>query len=471
MKRLGGMDAAFLYGETPSWHMHVSSLMIIDPSDSPIGYSFEQLRDLTIERLPAVPQFRWQYVDVPFGLDRPGWIEGEIDPDFHIRRIAVPKPGGPTELGDLVGRIVSYKLDRRKPLWEMWVIEGLEGGYVALVSKIHHAIIDGVSGAGLAEVLLDLSPEPRSVELPVLNSLEGERLPSQWERLASGLVNTAFRTPVRVAKFGAQSARQLASAANVLRTGSSTSIPFQAPRTSLNAPITPRRQFDSATVSLDRAKAVKAAYGVKLNDVILALCASGLRKYLLEFNELPSQPLIAQVPVSTRTADETDSVGNRVGSMFVSLATHIEDPGLRLRAIYRSTQGAKEMSEAMSVHRIMGLTDTTPPGLIALAARMYTRSGLENSVPPPVNVVISNVPGPPFPLYIAGSRLKRLYPMGPLLFGMGLNMTVFSYVDSLDFGLMSCPDVVRRADIIATGVEEAITELEVAAGLPTPSKL
>ncbi|MDQ1519412.1 MAG: diacylglycerol O-acyltransferase / wax synthase, partial [Actinomycetota bacterium] len=208
MRRLGGLDAAFLYGETPSWHMHVSGLLVADPSTAPGGFSFERLRAITEERLPLMPQFRWKLHNVPLGLDRPGWVEeDDFDLDYHIRHIAVPSPGGPTELGELVGDLVSYKLDRSKPLWEMWMIEGLENGQVAVLTKIHHSIIDGVSGADLAQIILDLEPEPAPLDLAHVESLHEQRVPGWPELFGVGLVRTML-TPWRVARYSGQLARQ-----------------------------------------------------------------------------------------------------------------------------------------------------------------------------------------------------------------------------------------------------------------------
>jgi diacylglycerol O-acyltransferase len=466
MRRMGGQDAAFLYGETPSWHMHISALMIVDPSSAPGEFTFERLRRHTASRIPLVPQFRLKLVEVPFGLDRPGWVEEpDFDLDYHVRRIAVPAPGGRRELGELVGRLASYKLDRRKPLWEMWVIEGVEDGRVAVLYKMHHAIIDGVSGMGLAEVSFDLEPDPppRPVEAVAFGD---EHVPGVPERLALGVLNATTRVPYRMARFGWQSLLQSRTLVDFMRRRRIVA-PFQAPRTPLNGEFTPHRRFAWVTVPLARTKAIKHAYDVKLNDVVLALCAGSLRRYLELTGELPVDPLIAQVPVSLRAGTDHEP-GSKVGSMFVDLATDVADPAERLLAIRESTGHAKEMSQALSVDKIMGLTDSTPPGLVGLAARMYTRIGLESRIPPPINVVISNVPGPPFPLYLAGARLEAMYPMGPLLLGTGLNITVISYRDSLDFGFLCCPEMVPDPGLIAEGVTLALGELEARGGDPLP---
>ncbi len=463
MKQMSGQDAAFLYGETPNWHMHVSGLMIVDAANAPDGWSFEKFREVVISRIPEVPQLRWRYVDVPFGLDRPSWVEEtNIDPDFHIRRIALPRPGGEKELAETVGRLASYKLDRSRPLWESWCIEGLEDGKVAIIVKMHHAILDGATGAGLTEVLLDLSPEIRPGAAELTDEILASREPSQLEMFTRAAVRTGFRTPFRVARFTRQSISQLFSAIPILRGEQPISLPLSAPRTILNSEITPRRSFAAARLDLERIKAVKDTYGVKLNDVVLALCSSAIRNYLIKQDDLPDATLIASCPVSLRNESD-DEVGNKVGVMFASLATDIDDPAERLRKIHESTQSAKEMREAMAAHQIMGLTETTPPGLIALAARMYTASGLAERTPPPVNVVISNVPGPPFPLYVAGGRLLGMFPMGPLLMGMSLNITVFSIDGTVDVGIMSCPDAVPDAYLIADFMEAALVELEDAA--------
>jgi WS/DGAT/MGAT family acyltransferase len=464
MRRLGGLDAAFLYAETPAWHMHVSAVIILDPSDVPGGFDFEALKEITVGRLPAAPQFRWRPVEVPMGLDRPVWVEADdFDPDYHIRRIGVPAPGGERELHDLCGRLIGYKLDRTKPLWEMWVIEGLADGRVAVLTKIHHSIIDGVSGAGLAEILLDLEPNPTREQIEVKDSLHHHRAPNPWLLFGEGLVTTAFKTPYRMARYSTELVRKAWTFGSMMRSDNPPTTPLNTPRTRFNRPITPHRSFASASVPLERVKALKHAYDVKLNDVVLALCSGTLRRYLEHFDELPDQPLVAQVPVSLRT-DGDASVGTKVGPMFTHLATDVEDPAKRLLAIHEDTMRAKEMRQALSAHGIMGLTETTPPGLLSLAARMYSSSGLERTQAL-YNVIVSNVPGPPIPLYMAGARLTALYPMGPLILGGGLNITVISYCESLDFGFLTCPETVPETEFIAEGVPLALEELERSAGI------
>ncbi len=468
MQRLSGADASFVYGETPSSHLHLGTLAVLDPSTAPEEFDVHRLRSLVEARTGLLGPFLRRLVEVPFGLDRPAWVDDpHLDLERHIRPIGVPAPGGPRELGALVGDLMAYKLEPGRPLWEVWFIEGLEGGRVALLTKMHHCLADGFRGARLYGVLYDLEPGAPFVR-PDTPVVQGERAPPGWEMALRALPRLAG-TPARAARTSGHLSR---SALRMLRLRnspdwSSVTLPFQAPRTSLNRAITPHRGFAFCSVPLSGVKTIKNAFSVTVNDVVLAVCAGGLRRYLADRDELPDTPLIAQIPVAVHVDDEADSSGSAWGNatsvMGAALATHLDDPVERLRSIHASTDGAKAVQHALGDDLILDLADVAPPGLLAAGVRAYSRLGLAEHHRPVFNLIISNVQGPPLPLYIAGARLMASYPMGPLLDGGGLNITVLSYLDHVDFGFAVCPEIVEDPWQLADATSAAYTELEKAA--------
>jgi diacylglycerol O-acyltransferase len=461
MERLSGLDSAFLSFETPSMHLHVAIVAVIDPSTMSTPYSFEDLKAFVAHRLMRQPTFRRRVVEVPFRLNHPLWVEDpHLDLDYHIRRHVLPAPGGPRELTDLTGAIVGMPLDRARPLWEIHVVEGLHDGNVALIGKIHHAAVDGVSGAELFIHLFDLTPHPPDETAAVAGSAEpalspglAERIPNDIEMVGHALMSQARRVMSLPALVG----RTVRTASHLISRHRDPeavvgAVPLRAPRTPWSAAITPHRSVAFARVRLSDVKRVRAAFGVKVNDVVLTLVSGALRQYLRARSTLPREPLVGMCPVSVRTEDEHGRLDNRISGMFVHLRTDIADPAKRLRAIAKATKGAKADHNAVGAKFIQNWAEQAAPSTFVLATRLYSRLNLADRHPPIYNVVVSNVPGPDFPLYLDGAELVATYPMGPIMEGAGLNVTVLSYLDNVDFGFLAgaelVPDVWDMADVV-----------------------
>jgi len=461
MQRLSGLDAAFLALETPSAHMHVLGVVVVDPATAPEPFGFDRVRDLFEARLHLVPPFRRRLVEVPLGLHAPVWIDDpDFDLDYHLRRAALPSPGGDAELAAFVADVASRPLDRGKPLWEIWVVEGLDQGHVALVSKIHHALIDGAAGVEILASLFDLTPdaplEPLDAPTP---EWQPERVPGELEMLARAGLSFAQR-PVQFFKAANNLGRGVARAVQRARAHSlDVALPLTAPRLSLNRTITPRRKIAFSSVPLADVKAVKDALGVTVNDVVLAVTAGAMRSYLAHREELPDRSLVAAIPTNVR-GDGDRGFGNRVSAMFASLPVEIDDPVERVNAVRRSTTGAKEMHEVVGSATLEEWASVAAPALFSRAMRVYGRLRLGERLRPVINLIVSNVPGPPFPLYFAGAQLVALHPLGPIFDDCGLNVTVLSYLDHVDFGFIACRELVADLDALAAAVPDALAELE-----------
>ena len=458
MQRLTGADATFLYGETANSRMEIASVVVGDATGLPRGEELlEHSRAYLEPRLHLAPPLRRRLVRVPLALDHPVWIEDpDFDLEFHLRHIALPAPGSMTQLGDFVGRVLSRPLDHGRPLWELYVVEGVEGDRIALVIKTHHAAVDGIAGFELLTSLIDFeadAPPPPPPEQP----WEPEPVPTDVELIAGATANLV-RQPLR----GLKAARRVARAAveSRRRTGSATTALVGsggAPPTPFNGSLGPHRRVRFLDLSLSHAKTIKEAAGVKLNDVVLAAVGGGLRRYLERHDALPVEPLVAFVPVSTR--GEGDGDANSTAMVHVPLATDLADPGMRLKTI------AKDAAEAKAVHAELGpsflvdISELSGPAVAAAAFRLGEITRINERTRISGNVVVSNIPGSPVPLWTAGARIERLYPLGPLADGSGLNITLLSYLDNLGFSFVADREMVPDLDDLVDDVAAAFGEL------------
>lgn len=480
MLQLSGLDTTFLNMETNTAFGHVATLMLFDGAGFHGINAFAAIRshfEACARRLP--PLYR-RLVEVPFGLDRPYWIdEGDVDIDFHVRHIGVPPPGSTAQLADLIAHLVERRLDRNRPLWDLHVIEGLESNEVALLFKTHHAAADGASSMVMFSEIFSTSPDPAPP--PPATPRTVEDMPEAWELLARaygsmlrhpllglGMQMRALRTVMGNGLSGQSAA---ITDARLSRWLSGTAVEdlssavMIAPRTPFNGTVSAHRRVAFAPVALERLKSIKQAAGSTLNDVVMSVCSGALRRYLLRKGVLPEQSLTAMVPVSVRTGQEQELYSNHVSSMLSELATDTPDPRVRLDRIRSSMQNAKEIHNAIPASLLQDFTKFAAPAVAAQAARTVARLRLADQVRPMSNVVISNVPGSRETLYLAGAELTALVPVSTVSDGMGLNMTVISYREHVVFGYVACREQVPDLWDLIDDTRAAIDELAEAFGV------
>ncbi|GIH80289.1 WS/DGAT/MGAT family O-acyltransferase [Planobispora longispora] len=476
MRQLSAVDTQFLNLETSTNVANIAGLAILEG-----GLTRGDLLSLMAGRLHVAEPFRQRLVPVPLGLDHPYWTEdARVDLDYHVRELALPAPGSDEQLGEQVARLHARRLDRRRPLWEMYLIHGLAGDRTALYIKVHHAAVDGVTGAGVLASLLDTSPEP--VQAPPAQPAAGppERVGTA-EMIARGMAK-AVANPANTLKFLVDAVPHLdeipvvsqvpgaglvsrATRGLARRVTGGSQVPalprMTVPRTPFSGRISAHRRFAFAALSLDDVKQIKNTFGVTVNDVVMTVCAGALRQWLLKHDALPDRPLVAGVPFSLRAPGD-ESAGNQVTIMITTLATQIADPVERLHAVRDAMKRIKDRSSLAPARWLQQVSDMMPSALTGLAAR--AAFNLFAGTAGPINLIISNVPGPQIPLYVCSARLLSYYPVSVITDGSGgLNVTVFSYDGSLDVGVIACREMVPDVWTIADYLRDALSELKLVA--------
>ena len=490
MEQLTGIDTSFLAFEGPNTVGHITSVLLLDTASSPEPWTYERFRRHLGSRIDQVKPLTQKLVEVPFGLDRPYWVnDPQFDLDYHLRYVAVPGDGGRRHFADLVARIHERPLDRGHPLWECYLVDGVRpeaGGpeLKALITKIHHAAIDGLSGQEILAALVDLEPTvPVPDTEPDGGAAAGQATgddPTPLEVIDPGEVAARaawalMSSPARLVRAGlalgrampvlgpalgreGPTARGTESARELLRQFGA------APRTRFSAAIGPHRRWAFASVPLSEIKAIKTAAGATVNDVVLAVAGGVLRRWLAEHDELPDRPLAAMVPLSVRSPADDGALGNFVSSTITTLATHLDDPAERLATVKAGMDRAKTQHDALPAEILTDVSLMAPPAVAALAARLVASTRLADRVSLPFNLVVSNVPGPPIPIYLAGAEIINHFPVSAIVDGVGLNITVMSVNGMLDFGFVAdrdhLDDLWPVADLVRPVVDELAAAVE-----------
>lgn len=460
---LSGLDSAFLSLETPSAPMNVVGTLVLDASGPSGACSYERVLRLVEQRAPRLAPFRRRMVAMPFGLDHPVWVDDPaLEVRSHVHRVRAPAPGSERVLADLVAAIASQPLDRDRPLWQLAVVEGLAEDRVALVFKLHHAVADGLSAALLMLQLLDSVPGEADADA---SEARTERAPASTSLAL--LAHAASRLPQRSVRFVRllrESAGPLAGMARRAVGGASADgprmpMPFTAPETPWNRALSSQRTVAFGRAQLSDVKEVGSAFGATVNHVVLAACTQTLRSYLEAHGGAPSAPLVAAIPVSLRGPEDAESYGNRISALLVHLPVHLPDPVDQLLALRQEADSSKRQHARLGVAALGEWAEFTSTRLLGYAARFYSAHQLANRHRPLHNLVISNVRGPGAALYAAGARLTAAYPLGPLMDGAGMNITVLSYAGSVDFGIVACERAVPQVGDIALGFGAAVGRL------------
>jgi len=457
MRRLNGIDAYMLYSETPRTPNHTLKIGVYDPSDDPTQYSFAWMKEMLAARLHRLPPFRWRLVPTPLGIHHPVFIE---DPDFdlerHVFRVGVPAPGTIREMCEMISQIASVPLDRTRPLWEVWILEGMEDGKVGYVAKTHHALADGVASAELLGQFFTAEPDE---EVPSEDPpWRPEAIPGWWKGLGRALIDMPRTALTEIPPTLRALRRARAQKAELARSGAP--LPpkaSDAPPAPFSRLITPHRAFACKSFALDDVKEIRAAFGTTINDVVLAAVSGALRRYLLERDELPGRPLVGSVPFSIRTEAERGTYGNRVTTGYVSLRTDIDDPVKCLRACHEAASATKAYFRATEGAHLANWLEITHPSLTKLTGGVVRAREGRGSLAG--NVVVSNVPGPRHSLYLDKHRLAAFYSIGQIFDGTGLNLTVWSYTDQLNLSVLACRELVPDVWELVEHFERSLDEL------------
>lgn len=477
MRQLQGMDASFVALETRTSPMHIGSILIYNPVTAPGGFvRFKDILRFIESRMQLSRTVRQRLVRVPFDLDYPYWIEDpDFDLEYHVRHLALPKPGDWRQLCIQAARIFARPLDLNRPPWEFTVIEGLDNvpgvakGSYAMVTKVHHAAIDGLSGIDLMEALHTLTADTPPPADP--DPWQPEPVPSPASLVARSWLN-AVANPVRQLEVAAKAVPGLARAVKGLATRDfALHGEMIAPRTRFNQVISPNRVIEGRSVPLAEIKAIRQAVpGAKVNDVFLAIIGGAMRRYLAAKDELPDKTLTAMAPISVRGKDEKGDMGNQVAAMIAPLGTHLADPVARLAYVFSQTTNSKAMSDALGARNMTEMSKVSPALFLALAAQAYTRLGLANRVALPFTTVVTNVPGPPVPIYSAGARLESMMGLLCLTDGLGLGHVVQSYVDEATIAFTACRNIVPDPEFYAECIEASFQDLRSAAAKAKPAR-
>ena len=471
MQQLQGMDASFVALETRNSPMHIGSILIYDPSTAPGGFvRFKDILGFIESRLQLSTTMRQRLVRVPFDLDYPYWIEDpDFDLEYHVRHVALPAPGDWRQLCIQAARVFARPLDLSRPPWEITVVEGLDGvegvkkGSYAYITKVHHAAIDGMSGIDLMEATHTLRPDQPPPETP--DSWKPEKVPNPVELLGKSYFN-AITNPLKQLEVAAKAAPGLAKALKGLAAKDfDVSSEMIAPKTRFNKKISPHRVVEGVSVPLAEIKAIRtAAEGAKVNDVFLAIIGGAMRRYLEDKGELPKKTLTAMAPISVRSSSEKDTMGNQVAAMIAPLGTHIADPIERLEWVHDRTKNSKAMTDALGARNMTEMSKASPALFMALGAQLYSRLSLANrGVGPIFTTVVTNVPGPPIPIYSAGAKMQSMMGLLCLTDGLGLGHVVQSYTDEATIAFTADREMMPDPEFYVECIRESYEELRDAA--------